>query len=381
MAPRFCEVALPVPLRTTFTYEVPESLAELVAPGTRVVVPFRNRALVGVVLELANRAPERTKVKPISEVLDPIPALPPKLLELGRWVADYYVAPIGEVFRGMLPPPVEMESERALWLTAAGREYFAELSARGNRSEAEVTEHALLHLIEVEDKPLRTSRLGKLPGGEAAAARLLRRGRLEARDLTRHRKPRMRTIVAWNPEAQGETPRADEERIRKVLTAERGPLPLPALLREAGAKRSAIDRLTRQGKLLMWQEPQAAEDDWFEADFTPPANVLNADQSRALGEIESWLAAGEFTVGLLYGVTGSGKTEVYLRAVRQALDRGRTALILVPEVALTLWLGRLCRAWFGSAGEGVAVLHGALPEAERSRECWRVRRGDWHGRV
>jgi primosomal protein N' (replication factor Y) len=376
MAPRFCEVALPVPLRTTFTYEAPESLAELVAPGTRVVVPFRNRALVGVVLELANRAPEGTKVKPISEVLDPIPALPPKLLELGRWVADYYVAPIGEVFRGMLPPPVEMESERALWLTVAGREYFAELSGRGNRSEAEVTEHALLHLIQVEDKPLRTSRLGKLPGGEAAAARLLRHGQLEARDLTRHRKPRMRTIVAWNPEAQGETPRADEERIRKVLTAERGPLPLPALLREAGAKRSAIDRLTRQGKLLMWQEPQAAEDDWFEADFTPPANVLNADQSRALGEIEGWLAAGEFTVGLLYGVTGSGKTEVYLRAVRQALERGRTALILVPEVALTLWLGRLCRAWFGSAGEGVAVLHSALPEAERSREWWRVRRGE-----
>src|SRR5262249_1421210 len=96
-------------------------------------------------------------------------------------------------------------------------------------------------------------------------------------------------------------------------------------------------------------------------------------QQLAVREIHRWLDAGNFTVGLVYGVTGSGKTEVYLRAVEAALARGKTALVLVPEIALTLWMGRLCRAWFGDT---VAVLHSALGEPERAREWWRVRRGE-----
>src|SRR5260370_18143154 len=111
-------------------------------------------------------------------------------------------------------------------------------------------------------------------------------------------------------------------------------------------------------------------------DFTPPAKAMNAEQERAMGEMRNWLDAGEFTVGLLHGVTGSGKTEVYLRSVQEALARGRTALILVPEIALTLWVGRLCRAWFGAGFEGVAVMHSALGDAERAREWWRGRRGE-----
>src|SRR5437879_13926416 len=96
MVPRFCEVALAVPLRTTFTYAVPDSLAEVVVAGSRVVVPFRNRALVGVALGLTDRQPEVEQIKEIVEVLDPIPALPPRLIELGCWVASYYLAPPGE---------------------------------------------------------------------------------------------------------------------------------------------------------------------------------------------------------------------------------------------------------------------------------------------
>lgn len=376
MAARYCEVALPIPLRTTFTYEVPEALDEVVAPGARVVVPFRRRALVGMVVAQTAELPRRVKVRPISEVLDPLPALPAKLVELGNWVADYYVAPVGEVFRAMLPPAVELRAERALWLTPVGRDYLAELSSHGNCSEAEVTEHALLQLIEVEERPLRLERLQKLPGGEAAAARLLRRGKLELRERARHRKPRMQTIVTWNTQGNAIASGVAEEPLRDLLTIERGPLPLPLLLRLSGAKRAAVQRLLKQGKLIAWQEPAAAEEDLFEADFTPPANVLNPEQERVLGEIHGWLDAREFTVGLLHGVTGSGKTEVYLRAVCRTLESGRTALVLVPEIALTLWVGRLSRAFFGNQGEGVAILHSALPEAERSREWWRVRRGE-----
>ena len=104
-----------------------------------------------------------------------------------------------------------------------------------------------------------------------------------------------------------------------------------------------------------------------------PANVLNAEQKTALEEIWRWLVAGKFEAALLHGVTGSGKTEVYLGAIEAALSRGKTAIVLVPEIALTLWVGRLVRARFG---ETVAVLHSGLPDTERAREWWRVRRGE-----
>lgn len=103
MTESYCNVALPVPLRTTFTYAVSDDLRAQVQPGSRVLVPFRKKAMVGVVVEMTATAPQATKIREIQKVLDLIPALPPKLLELGQWVANYYLAPVGEVFRAMLP--------------------------------------------------------------------------------------------------------------------------------------------------------------------------------------------------------------------------------------------------------------------------------------
>ena len=376
MPATYCEVALPVPLRSLFTYAIPDRLASSICAGSRVLVPFRNRAMTGIVLEVSTRRPDPARVKNVRDIvesLDPIPSLPPKLLELGRWVAGYYVAPPGEVFRAMLPPQIDLRHERELLLTDAGRERRAELDGAGNRSEEEVSELALLSLMHIEDRPVRTDRLRKLPGGEAAAERLLRRRQLESREVAVHRHARVQKIVAWNLEVGPGSLSEKEARIFHVLAEERGPLPLPALAKLAKVSRSLIERLIRQEKLKCWDEPLAIEEDLFEVDYAPPSNVLNMDQERELAEISGWLDSGVFHAGLLYGITGSGKTEVYLGAVEAALARGKTALILVPEIALTLWMGRLCRA---RLGEGVAVLHSALAEVERAREWWRVRRGE-----
>src|ERR1700691_3334128 len=112
-----CEVALPVPLRSTFTYLVPESLAERAVVGARVLVPFRRRARVGVIVEEARAAPEGKTLKELRDVLDPAPALPPHVVELGRWVATYYLAPEGEVLRGMLAPQIDLRADRELRVT------------------------------------------------------------------------------------------------------------------------------------------------------------------------------------------------------------------------------------------------------------------------
>jgi primosomal protein N' (replication factor Y) len=376
MPPTYCEVALPLPLRSVFTYAIPERLAGAIFPGSRVLVPFRNRAMTGVVVELSSRRPDPARVKNIKEVveaLDPIPALTPKLIELGRWVANYYVCPLGEVFRAMLPPQIDLRHEREFLLTDAGRERRDDLDAGANRTEEEIAELALLSLLRIEDKPVRADRLRKLPEGEAAAERLLRRRQLEAREVTLHRHARVQKIVAWNSTDDASSLEEKEARVYHVLAEERGPLPLPTVAKLSKVSRSLVERLIRQEKLKCWEEPLAVEEDLFEVDYEPPSNILNPDQDRALEEIKTWMAGGGFHVGLLYGVTGSGKTEVYLGAVEEALARNQTALILVPEIALTLWLGRLCRARLGAT---VAVLHSALSDVERAREWWRVRRGE-----
>ena len=118
---RYCDVALPVPLRMTFTYAVPEELLRQLQVGCRVLVPFRKKSMVGVVTALRESPPADTNIREISKIVDLLPALPPKLIELGQWIASYYLAPVGEVFRGMLPPVTEFAARREVILTEAGR--------------------------------------------------------------------------------------------------------------------------------------------------------------------------------------------------------------------------------------------------------------------
>src|SRR5258708_24625182 len=134
--------------------------------------------------------------------------------------------------------------------------------------------------------------------------------------------------------------------------------------------------MLREGKLESWEEALDPAEDRFDTGYTPPAHALNPEQESAFGAIRARFELGEFVVQLLHGVTGSGKTEIYMRAVQDALARGKTAIVLVPEIALTLWIGRQCRAWFGAQFEGVVVLHSALGDVERSRAWWRVRHGE-----
>jgi primosomal protein N' (replication factor Y) (superfamily II helicase) len=370
MTPRFCDVALPVPLRATFTYAIPAHLNSADLLGSRVVVPFRNRSMVGVVVRVGVEPPAGKKTKEIAESLDAIPALLPKLIELGMWVSRYYVAPVGETLRALLPPLAELRQDRKYRITAAGRKFLDELRERGPAEAGESTDLAILELLARPRKSATSARIRRIAGGEAAAEGLARRGGVEVRDRLEHKQERVQKIFAWNPSSspQNET----EERIRVLLTSERGPLPLASLLKEK-ISRALIARLEKTGNLVSWEEPLSLEEDPWDADFTPPSNILSGEQASAVVAIREWLETKAFHVGLLHGVTGSGKTEVYLAAIEAALAQGRTAIVLVPEIALTLWMSRLVRAHFGGI---VAVLHSGLADNERAREWWRVRRGE-----
>src|SRR5260370_17350183 len=150
----YCEVALPVPLRSVFTYAVPATLREQAVPGSRVLVPLGRRAMVGVGLRRTSEKPEVPKIREIVQVLESVPALPVSLLELGRWVADYYVAPVGEVFRAMLPPLVEVRTTREVSLTPAGTQGHGELSSHRDLKDSEKEEWSLLAQLLLERKPV-----------------------------------------------------------------------------------------------------------------------------------------------------------------------------------------------------------------------------------
>jgi primosomal protein N' (replication factor Y) len=392
----FCNVALAVPLRTTFTYAVPEQLRAAVQPGVRVLVPFRQKSVVGVVVDLPERAPEKIKIREINKVLDVIPALTPALIELGHWIAGYYLAPVGEVFRAMLPPVMELRTQQQIRITAAGRQ-LVDSTSGALSEEFAADEIALLSKLIAKNGVLLASALEKSGLNTALLQRLARRGLVEIRQSLLARKQRMQTILAWRTEdtEKGEiTPQSQEKRlrpsqgkalakfqqqtrrVRELLEAERGPLPLPQVLKLADLPRGAVERMLACGLLYSWEEPIDPAEDPFDVGYAPPGHELNPDQDTALKRVRARFELGEFGVQLLYGVTGSGKTEVYLRAIQETLARQKTALVLVPEIALTLWMGRQCRAWFGARFEGVAVLHSALTDVERAREWWRVRNGE-----
>src|SRR5579863_1962587 len=370
MNARFCEVALPVPLRSTFTYAIPERFSGAEIVGGRVAVPFRNRAMVGVAVKLSANPAAAKATKEIVELVDDIPALTPQLLALGEWISGYYVAPIGETLRSMLPPLAELREQREYFLTEHGREFLAEAKERGMADPSEAEDLAALELIGLDEEAIFSAKLKRIVGGELAAQRLMRRGLIAARERMQRKKERVQRIVSWNSNAAPADER--EEKVREILTATRGPLPATALTQQ-GVSRALLARLQKQEKIIVWEEPFTADEDPWEANFIPPANTLNAEQQCATASIREWLAARKFTAALLHGVTGSGKTEVYLAAIEAALAQQRTAIVLVPEIALTLWLSRLVRARFGAT---VAVLHSGLADNERSHEWWRVRRGE-----
>jgi primosomal protein N' (replication factor Y) len=381
-APAYCNVALPVPLRSLFTYSIPDHLRESIRPGTRVQVPFRKKSLIGVVIDLPTTAPQDTKIRDITKSIDHTPALTPKLIELGQWIANYYLAPVGEVFRAMLPPPTEIRTQRLIAITSAGRDAAASLSGGELTHGLSRNESDFLANLSAKKEPVPYSAAAKFKIDATIIDRLRKQNLIEIRESLLGRKPKTQRVVAWKSEisdnSQTESPAPLDEKAARVRDQliERGPLPLPHVIKLTGVSRAIIDRMLRSNLLESWEERIDPADDPFDSGYEAPAHELNADQESAFTAIKTRFELGEFGVLLLHGVTGSGKTEVYMRAVQETLARGKTAIVLVPEIALTLWVGRQCRAWFGARFEGVAVLHSALSDVERAREWWRVRNGE-----
>jgi primosomal protein N' (replication factor Y) len=344
----YCDVSLPVPLDQAFTYSLPETLRHRVQAGCRIVVPFGPRKLTGVVTAAHNDAPEQP-VREALRLIDEEPVLDASLLALGRWIAGYYCAPLGEVLRSMLPLAAETRSGKIYQLTDSGRDAARQLLLEANPDDAVAQVLALL-----ERRSLSLSYLKKkLPLAANAIRSLEKKGFIGAEDVVTDRDPL----------------RSPGEHLRVSRAAASDPgshnlAELEGTVKNAG---TAARALARRSLVTLEREPLSI----LGARERAP-HSLNGAQQAAFDQIRAAIQQHEFRVFLMHGVTGSGKTEVYLNAIDAALAEGRGALLLVPEIALT---PAMAGEFFSRFGERVAILHSAFSDSERAGQWRRIRKG------
>ena len=364
------EIAVMAAIRNTLTYLVPDSLT--VQPGQRVQVPLATRKATGIVLRAGSTLPPGIQARPILRVLDSEPVLTPELLELGFWIADYYVAPIGEVFRAMLPLRSATRRARLVRLSALGQQRLQEINAE--TEEPACPEGDLLNYLATRGSASLQVLRQKFP---EAFLQALKEKWLVVDEVERERTQRQVYAVRLAGPVPEKPLRLSPvaKRILEALGAEGAVGDHRELLQTARADLAALKKLSASG--LIELDPSGAErrsalqtDSWAEADSSL---VLTPAQSTVLDDLTKQLESGQFQTVLLHGVTASGKTEIYLRLIARCLERGRTALMLVPEIALTPSAQAQFLARFGSH---VALLHSALSENQRHEEWWRIRRGE-----
>jgi primosomal protein N' (replication factor Y) len=377
--PVYCEVALPVPLDRTFTYAIRDG--QRPRRGARVIAPFRSEKLIGVVTALDVVAPADFEIRFLEAVLDEEdeigPLLSDHLLTLGEWMAQYYLAPLGEVLRGMLPLMAEVRRVVYYRITDLGRDVLAANldgdSGAGRRGQFSGEQgHLARRVLEklAGGEPVRVSTLRTATGATLPVLATLVRKKWIARETTAMERDARRTerFAVLMPETR--LPRLTEKQqaILAELAACSGEMRLSEL-RQKELPSSTLETLVRRGLVRIDERPAAFRLGGLEA--SSEAIRLNEPQTEALASAAS--ALGAFKVLLLHGVTGSGKTAVYLAAMQRALDRGLASILLVPEIGLTpQTAGQLDRAF----GEKVALLHSALTPEERSEQWRRIRRGE-----
>lgn len=377
-------------LEKTLHYRVPDPLRGLVEPGQRVSVPLGNRSVEGLVLCFVDR-PEVQEIKDVRGLIDEIPILGQDLLQLGLWMADRYMCPPGEVFRTIIPPGVRRDGRRVVSLVEAaaqgsdgvqGKAFEAEgWQVRGRRFDE--VEQRLLDALHREGR-IEIRRLGKImvdPGWPPALENLKRLGLVRVDTVYEERqKPKLIRVLelaqdelaaASALEDLGKAAPKQAAALRRAIEAG-APLTAGDFSRKAGVSPDALRALVRKG-LLRERVVEESRDPFAGRDFgSSLAKTLTGEQRAALEDIRARLTRREPGTILLHGVTGSGKTEVYLQAISEVLAEGGQALVIVPEISLTPQMIERFKSRFG---DQVAVLHSRLGEGERYDEWRRIRSG------
>jgi primosomal protein N' (replication factor Y) (superfamily II helicase) len=350
--------------------------------GCRVVVPFGKKLVTGFIVALQAQLTGEvieSDIKDVEELVDESPIIARDILQLTKWMSDYYHAPWGECLRTALPAGAAVATEQVLTITEAGRAALAQVSAGFSWSSSKLQ---ALELVATSGHVGSRELERHLSRSHASALirQLERAGfvRVAERVGESRLKPKLQNAVRLSERAfsggnSGAQLTPAQQRVVETLEESMEPLAFSDLLETADVSASVVRTLEKRGLVEVFarevRRDPLAHVEQQELDLV----MLNDDQQRALDRITARLDEHRYATFLLHGVTGSGKTEIYIRAMREATRRGQSALMLVPEIALTPVFSRRLRAIFGDA---VAILHSSLSEGERTDEWRRIKDGD-----
>jgi primosomal protein N' (replication factor Y) (superfamily II helicase) len=365
------EVAVGLPVSKTFHYRIPEKMRDSLQVGMRVLVPFKGRKVIGFTIDLLDHPPAglEEKLREVEDLLDEAPLIDPKMLRFYRWIAQYYLHPLGEVIKTGLPPGLHLKSESTVSLTQAGTDCLA-------REGLEPFQETIFREIESHGKISLNRMLKTSPAGVSRSQFFLwkRKGLLNIDTETKGSevKPKLERVVQYRG---GEPLKSLPKKQAAILIWLKGKEEVffPELRSRFKSPSKAVQSLQGQG-LVSISHREVSRDLMVRSEIKPyPRPELTLDQEGVLAEVIKGVHSNRFSPFLIHGVTGSGKTEIYLQAIEAVLAQGREAIVLVPEISLTpQLLSRFC----GRFGENLAVLHSGLGRGERYDQWRKARKGE-----
>jgi primosomal protein N' (replication factor Y) len=368
---QFVEVAVMLPIRRTFVYEVPEEMKPAAVPGKGVWIPFGRRFLPGYVLGTAQTLPPQKTILPIHQVLPEDFSLTENFLTFLLWVSRYYFQPIGEVIKTALPAGLHLHQRETYTITPKGLQILETLSSPSG--ERKLLQSLKRRGEKVLFSPLRRKK--SLGPERQWIERMIADGLIEKKEKSwQQHSPGKKIRFIRFLSIDKDVPLSPRQKEALSFIQEAGELPVSIFKEKYNNSLPILSKLQKNNLIEIVQKEEIRQLSWegIEEWMDGPPSSLTAEQQQVIGEISQALRSQKFHSFLLHGVTGSGKTEVYLRVIEEAVAQGKQALLLVPEIALTAQLV----SYFRSRIEyPMAVWHSGLTPGERYDEWRKMKRG------
>ncbi|MEE9432397.1 MAG: primosomal protein N', partial [Melioribacteraceae bacterium] len=370
----YAEVVFPLPFRNSFTYKIPKEFEEQVQLGVRVVCSFGRRVLTGFVINVTEKTKIEGRVKSLSDVLDDEPIFSKESLEFYKWIAEYYMSSLGEALKNSVPYGLDVESKKKI---VADMELCLSLFAKQTKlnstkakllkllSEKEI--YSLKQLQKLVKKKSIYSTLKSLEGiGAISIINTIEEQKVKIKKayFVKIDKP-LDVIYGSLPEIEKRSPK-QVVILLELLSIKNNEAQQSELLKKTKTNQSSIKSLEQKGLVKVF--PKEVER-IFKSTYSEEIKKfdLTEAQTKVINSVAENIDSNSFKPFLLHGVTGSGKTQIYIELTRKAIEKGKSVLIMVPEISLT---PQITSRFFNEFGESVTVIHSRMSYGERY-DTWR----------
>jgi len=370
----YAEIVFPLPFRNAFTYSIPPDLLELAMVGVRAVAPFGKRVLTGFIINITEVTSVKEEIKPIQDIIDRFPIFSPDSLKFYEWISDYYLSSLGEALRNAVPYGTEVESKKKI----SGDKIFCRELLQKEKNTKSV-KYKLLSILsekdvislsslqkEVKKKNIYAAlrELEKL--GAVSILNELEKGKVGIKKVKFVKLTKaIDEIYDFIPEIEKRSPK-QVVILLELINQRNKDVQLSELLKKTNSNQSSVDGLFKKGIIEVFDKEVERK---YEETYTESNQDLipTEAQQKIIDEVNVKVLSQEFHTYLLYGITGSGKTQVYIELAKKTLSLGKTVLILVPEISLT---PQITSRLYNNFGDLIAVVHSRMSLGERY-DSWR----------